>query len=887
MGVVVLLSSVTPFPAHAQGLPVGDILTEVEGAVDDVSNVMAAINSVEQELKAFGLDQLAYNLAQALSQKLVSKALNAINGGASSDNNPNFVTNFGQYFQNITNQQTSKFLGALTNDTANPFAQGTGVAITNSVAAGAGQIDNFTLNKIPGLDGDNWKAASTNISAAGSNGWDFYSALAEPQNTPIGTAMLAQDQLANNVDTAQNTAKTQLGSSGFLPSTKSNDSSSTSSSSSDSASSSDSEYADDTSDAEITNPTQTNEDVTSQAVSEPYARLRNVTSLGQLVFNSIQQIAQGLITKGISSLQSDLSKPQQHYGSPLDQASASGTITTTTANGVTTTTTNPNTSGWASGPQIIIDLRNQLVPAIQSTKADISTIQDRITVLKQAAIGNILKTNQGANVTLATCTPGTAGCISKPIMSLETCVPGPDTGWDARLKSYIADQTSPTQAAGTNNGDANSVAVQIINQQTKLAIQEETQSVNNPLLNIPGAARMSQALQAYYQNGQNISKTFDILILREQALSALKAVESQILSSTGPTSSNPNAQPLILFDDQWQAMATSDQQSEYNSLKAKILASFPQYADPTNSNTLSALAPDDPTVSGVNQDMEKRVLDEQWLEWNTRTDITSTTRQSIYAQFQATARNTVDPTTLAGDVAQTQTVKSEVADIIDTLHDCIILKAALASNPPATLVGNTSYVNGLGLVSKDLKEAVLINPSILDAINNPTQNPVDWGALNQISIPPSQPVDTETSSFSSLNGFYPEISGITLDLMGLNGVPNDGTYGTKTLQVTLPITTQTTGGAAVTRILNQDSQENLFCRLSNYVLIYWLPDGVTGSPIGCGKPPGGGPGLLVGIRHSGGTNAIPIVYKVKRYANAQWYHTSPINILFNTTGTNN
>ena len=109
MGVVVLLSSVTPFPAHAQGLPVGDILTEVEGAVDDVSNVMAAINSVEQELKAFGLDQLAYNLAQALSQKLVSKALNAINGGASSDNNPNFVTNFGQYFQNITNQQTSKF----------------------------------------------------------------------------------------------------------------------------------------------------------------------------------------------------------------------------------------------------------------------------------------------------------------------------------------------------------------------------------------------------------------------------------------------------------------------------------------------------------------------------------------------------------------------------------------------------------------------------------------------------------------------------------------------------------------------------------------------------------------------------------------------------------
>jgi len=883
IGLLIISFSVKPLAVHAQGIPVGDSDTEAFTDADTVTNVVTTIQQVMDTLKMFGLDKIAYNLAQTLSQKLVSKALNSINGGASSDSNPKFITNFGQYFNNIGNQQTSKYLTSLTNDTNNPFAQTTAIAMTNSAAAGSSgqnELDNFTLNKIPGLTGSNWKAASTNISAAGASGWDFYSDLALPQNTPIGTAMIAQDNLANNIKNATSNAKTQLTSSGFLPSTKS------ASNSSASSGSGGENFGSDPDSDTITNPSQTNEDIANQSVAEPFQRLRGVNSLGQLVFSTIQQIATGLITKGISSLKSDLSKPQQQYGSPVDQQAALGT-TTTTVNGVTTTTNNPNAGGWASGPQVVIDLRNELVPAIQLTNEDIAAIQQQVTILKQAAVGNVRPSRDAnGNTTLSSCTAGSTGCVTEPIMALEECIPGPDTGWQSRLTTYVSNQLAPAQDASASNDDANTVAVKIVNEQVKIAIEEENQNISNPLLNIPGASQMNQALQAYYQNGHDITKTFDVLVLREQALSTLKAVESQVLATTTPSANNPNAQPLILFDDQWQAMSPAAQQAEYALLTPKIISSLPQYVDPTNSNALLALAPDDPTMTGTNQDMEKRVLDEQWLEWESSTSIPDSARQSIYAQYESVSQNVVDPTTLAGDIATTQAIKTEIADVIDTLHDCKTIENSLLTNPPTTFVGNTAAVNGLGLDSSSIKEALLTQPSILDAINNPTQNPVDWSTLNQITVPISQPVDTDTISNKNgvLDGFDPSIpAGGSIDLFAANGIPNDGVEGTATLQSSLPITSSTTSAQAVAALINQDSGENLYCRLDNYMLAYWMPDGMKGSPIGCGKTQNV---QLVGIRQTG-DNITPVIWKVVRNPDAQWYHTNPVSILFSATGNDN
>ena len=204
---------------------VGD---ETQDPADIATNVNTTVQSTLQTvdqyfgyLKTFGLDGLAYSLAQKASQKIVSSVLNAVNGGASSNKPPNYITNYAQYFQTLSGKTTSNYYSQLSSS-SNPFAQQIAVGLANSASGYAKSgLDAFNLNSIL-TNGTSWQSASHNLSSAGIQGFDFYSALAYPQNTPLGSNLIAQQQLGQNLATAQNIAKIQLTSTGYKPQTLSN-----------------------------------------------------------------------------------------------------------------------------------------------------------------------------------------------------------------------------------------------------------------------------------------------------------------------------------------------------------------------------------------------------------------------------------------------------------------------------------------------------------------------------------------------------------------------------------------------------------------------------------------------------------------------------------------
>ena len=216
---VLLLGTIACAPLRSQAVfGIGDFTFDAGNFGEAVANVLLQVSQytgqVKELLKTFGLDQLAYNLAQKASQKLVAKVLNKVNGGATQSAPQNFVVNFGKYFDDISGKEVSKYTSELYGS-KNPFAVQLSIGITNSTSGYTSNgLESFTLGKV--IDG-NWQGATQDISTAGNKGWNFYSQLAFPQNTPIGAGFIAQQQLADRQAYAAGVAKLELTSPGFKP----------------------------------------------------------------------------------------------------------------------------------------------------------------------------------------------------------------------------------------------------------------------------------------------------------------------------------------------------------------------------------------------------------------------------------------------------------------------------------------------------------------------------------------------------------------------------------------------------------------------------------------------------------------------------------------------
>lgn len=816
-----ILFLTVPRPSQAiwgEGDTTFDPVQDASGITQTIGQVTQIINEVQLVLKAFGLDVVIYKVSQQLSQKLIAKVLNSQNGGASGDQEPNFIKNFGQYFENIAAQQTNQFTNSLINNTNNPFAKNLGVSYSNLSASNTNLLNTFSLNKIPGV---NWQQASGDVASAGNSGWDFYSQLALPQNTPVGSALIAKDQLTLQINQKLAAAKTELGSTGFTPA-KGNCSNSP-----DLGSGNNSGFGNIapciSSLTSIQTPSSLNQEQSNQSVVESFDRLRSADSFGKILFSTIEQIAEGLIKKGFSSLRSDGGAAQKLYGDPSDVAAI----------------VNAQNGSWSSVPEQVVDLRNELDPAIQKVTDEITYINQTIDAIKQPLTGTV---------------NGETAVVTK----LEACVPGPDTGWQQRLQDYITSQTKDTQNRGgqdSDKGTNNTRALEIVRRETSQAVQEEQLLLSNPFLNIPAASEMNAALTEYYKTSAQFSELIDTLVTKRVVLSQLQIIRAEATALGAPG--------LVLFDQQYQALSPAQKSSLYTTLSPKILAAFPEYADPNNTSNLSALPADDPSTPTVDEHdvaMEKRILDEQWNEWETGIDPTK--KQDLYAKYISVERDIPDSSTVLNE----QTIKSQaqqrVLELKDILDDCRSIRTYVL-NP----TDPTAFVATL---KSDRIKTAFSGPSILTA----AANGIDFNNLNQQIMPEQE------------------------DLPGFNSTDP----GALQLQVTHL-------ASNASDLLTQDNNQQLFCRLTNYELIYWTPSpssaSLTGLPIGCsptltpdslnaigvysvgnltGQAQLGNNTHILGLNLAWGQSAYTADPTKARILNPSWYRITPTEILFNMTG---
>ena len=779
--------------AKAAGLPVIDIVQKILSGSELGTQIVNTANSTMQVLKTFGLDQLAYTTAQAISKKLVTKILNQVNGGASGNQNSLFIKNFGAYFNNLGTQQVSAYTKVL-NASGNPFAKSISQGISNQVAALSNPNDtsqglnSFSLSKVL-PSGVTWQTASTNIGAAGNQGWDFYSQLALPQNTPLGSAMIAQDQLAKNITSSQNNAKTQLTSSGFTPTTDSN--------------------------GNIKTPAGINSQLAGLATSETFTRLDNANTFGKLISASLQQLASNLIAKGLSKLDPDGGAAQNPYGDPYD-------VSTVVNSG----------GSWASVPDQIVDFRNDLDSSTEQTALEIQYLQETVDSVKK---------------------PVSDGTV----LALEECVPGPDTGWESRLNDYVDQQTKATQGRANDTGDKgakNTNALADIQSDVSQAISEEEILAGNPYLNIPGASAMQTTLSNFYQTAFTFQGLIDIIITKEQLLDSLQVLSSQVVAEG--TQAN-NGTPLMLLDSQWNAMTQAQKDALYANLTPSIVANYPQYttdaadvatlavtAGPTTTlsplpsvltdgewNAMTQAQKDalyasltsniyqdfpqyDDTSSGTGEltpvsgdsdeetrvvqeqalerdaTMKQRIFDEQWNQWETL--VPDAQKQDLYAQYVSLSRTISDPGTVESEKAAANAADAMISQLGDTLSDCQAIRAHLISTPNP-VANDTAFISTL---KSEAVRSTYAGPSILTA----SQNNIDFSTLNQ------RLVGGTGSGFGS----QLQVSSLAAD---------------------------------VKSVLQQDGDGELFCRLMTYEQVYWEPQDLTGYPISCSSPQVPIPGL--------------------------------------------
>lgn len=798
----------------------GDIVSDFgvipEEVTQTIGQVTEIVNMVQGTLKEFGLDVVIYKLASQASQKLIAKVLNHTNGGENIGDGVEelFIKNFTQHFQNIDDQEFNKFTEALGNDTSNPFSKLIATSLVEDRAKIKDPLGGFSLDKIEGVD---WEAASTDLSYAGDNGLEFFSQLAKPENTPLGSSLIAQSQLSAQIAKKVEVAKTELTSSGFKPDKG------------DCTSSADNPYTykedgegslvidesvprkTECGNADVKSPSSTNESQSGQATNEAFERLRNSDELGKILMNTITQLAQGLIKKGLSSLTSDGGASGRVYGGPQDLAKALNT---------------PGSS-WLSAPQQVVDLRSDLDPAIQKTSLEIGYVAEMVELVKKPIVGKVFVDG----------VPETGIALS-----LEVCIPGPDTNYEQRAQEYGSAQLKDTQMrAGADNakGTNNTNALQVITRLSSQAIQEQKILMSNPFLNIPAANEMKGALREFYKLTTSFTGLVDTVIIKRQTLNSLQSIQAQARAY------DPG---LILFNNQWSALTANEKQQLYSATGLGPIVDNP-----------ATLTVDEGSPENKDLEMRNRVFTEQWDKWETNTP--EVKKNELYKQFIGLGRDISDSETVENSRLKVISAEHQIEELALILHDCRKIREYAVSS------GVSPVSNALltSLKSERIRDVVAQNgPSIFNALQ--TLGSADFAALNNRIVPSTEDLPGLTGN----NNITEPYGEVWRDLDSANK-----------LQQNLPTTPA--------ELIEQDNSQRLFCRLTMYHVIYWAPSptsaSLTGKPIGCAEKVWI-PHSIYGITslvesdrlYSIGATGLPL--NPIKFFDAHWYHTNAAELLY-------
>jgi len=206
--------------AHAQGLPVQDILSTIQ-------NTFTAISTASLEQKELIWDGLFFDIAQQALEQMTTDMIAWVNSGF--DGEPAFVTDLEKHLLGIQDAVAAEFIyGAGLGAVCTPFKIDLIGAIANQYRAqrnsgnsgGTSQPNDAyscTADKIPG--GNQAAFLSGNFNAGGWAMW-FETVLNPEKNTPVGVKASADNDLRNAAAKAIAIEQTELDWAGGIKSQK-------------------------------------------------------------------------------------------------------------------------------------------------------------------------------------------------------------------------------------------------------------------------------------------------------------------------------------------------------------------------------------------------------------------------------------------------------------------------------------------------------------------------------------------------------------------------------------------------------------------------------------------------------------------------------------------
>lgn len=546
--ITVTMMTLVPRNSYAF-LGIGDVVSDPG---NQVVNTITSINEVQTIVKTYGLDTLAYNLAKLAGTKISNKVFNKATGGGSGDSSqPSYIKNFTSYFSDLQMGQIDKFVTDLS-VSRNPFAQDIAQGLVQGTSNSGSGLNQFNLDQVIG---SNYKDFANDANVGG---WDGFLALSNPANTNIGSALIAKQELANQIQNATDIEKIKLTSSGTTPQGKcdlsfgdyknaisnslsglgSNSSTNTPRASGiDSAlggttvsggntNGSGNPVADggnqnqqnymasqngNTSGVDVSGLTEDYGGCLSQLIQNPVGLVTSGLSKAidtatdvTTAADSLQEVLVGMLTSmvgnflkgGLAALNADFSQPRSPVGGPEQLVAKNGQIVP-----------------WTATPNIIVDLPADLQGSIDQTEKEVSLLNSYVSSLSERTDGQ--------------------GNYADAVVQLDQCIPGPDYRFTVRLGAYFSKQNNAMKRQGS--GDKAKADFQttkdIIDASEPLALTDMSLWAQDPKRNIPGAGVMLQQVAELKNIRTAYQQKKTDIIQKQSALNLLYKIEGELKSN--------------------------------------------------------------------------------------------------------------------------------------------------------------------------------------------------------------------------------------------------------------------------------------------------------------------------------------------------------------------
>ncbi len=166
------------------------------------SEAKAQYVDLVQSVKEYVADPLAWAVANKVIEGVTAQTVNWINSGF--QGNPAYVTNPGQFFLNVADNQASNFLSSTAlNQLCSPFKAQVRLALVRNYLRD-NQNFSCTLSKIS----NNYDQFINDFNQGGWDGW--FEMTQNDQSNPYGAYLQTQNALATNIGNAQENYKDQL-----------------------------------------------------------------------------------------------------------------------------------------------------------------------------------------------------------------------------------------------------------------------------------------------------------------------------------------------------------------------------------------------------------------------------------------------------------------------------------------------------------------------------------------------------------------------------------------------------------------------------------------------------------------------------------------------------